>query len=216
MKISKLLALILILMPFTVFAENFYVGAGYQESDIEIDDGFYNDTGITGSTDRSSEGFRIIGGYNITPKWSLEIGYADYGDAQYSGPGFGFETQIEAVHLNGYYHWNPAGNDKFTIDFMAGVQRARGEGRVTELLGDTCEATLANFPQIEGLGCGSTETIWGVNAGLGATVHLNKRLGIKAMVETSSIEFEETATGGEKLGLFESPTRAYIDVFLKF
>jgi OmpA-OmpF porin, OOP family len=72
--LKKLAAIALLSLSSTAFAQTgLYVGLGAGRASAEIDA-----AGLT-SVDDSDTGFKIYGGYEFTPNFAVEVGYADLG-----------------------------------------------------------------------------------------------------------------------------------------
>lgn len=205
MKFSKLLVLLAALMPVTLFAQDYYVGGGIGVTKFED-----SIPGVAREINDPEFGVRIFGGYNFTPNWSMELGYADYGSSTGVYQGADLKLSAEALYMNGYYHWLFL--DSWSADFMLGAQRAKGKSTLkfpSDLGFDPC-ASFAGF-------CSNQDTVWGLNAGVGLTWNITERVGVKTMLEIASTTFQDnTSINGETEDQFKTPYRFYVDAFWRF
>lgn len=56
------------------------------------------------SCDKTSTGFKVMGGYKFTPNWAAELGWFDYGKAKVGDMGISVEVGSTAVGLGVAFH----------------------------------------------------------------------------------------------------------------
>ena len=84
MKIAKLLATLLLVLPAMAHAGGWYAGldAGSVNSDASVNEyGFFGDTTARGND--TATGWRLRGGYQFGRFFALEVAYVDFGDVDY-------------------------------------------------------------------------------------------------------------------------------------
>ena len=118
-----------------------YVGGGLGltdlNQDVDVDPPADNVT-VSNNFDEFADGYQLFGGYEITPRWAVEAGYVDFGEADDGGsitidapdiPGFGgdpvsttvptkLEFSADGWYANLQYHF-PVG-DAVSFDVLGG------------------------------------------------------------------------------------------------
>jgi OOP family OmpA-OmpF porin len=98
--------------------DDLYVGAGVGQSDLRNCD-------LSGCDERNTA-WRVFGGYRFNRYFAAELGYHDFGKADYDGG----DVKSNAAELDGIAAW-PIGATPFSVYGKAGVYR--GETKVEGL-----------------------------------------------------------------------------------
>lgn len=205
----------------TAYADTpYYVGGGlgYTEISQDLDlqpvgDGFNVDNDF----DDYSTGFTLFAGYEITPRWAVEAGYIDFGDADDSGritadiPGVpnpipggdpwlfepttidigasNLKFETDGYYVNGQYHF-PVG-DSLSLDLLAGW--FWGDSRATlKLSGETVSDSSSDS---------------GAMVGGGLTFKITDVFYVRGTLTYFQVDFD---------GVIDDPYRAGVDLVWDF
>lgn len=153
-------------------ASSAYIGANFGQSKYAIDCG-----GLT--CDNKDTAFKFYGGYQFTPNWAAELGYADLGKAKITGPGGSDEISATAWDLTGLFQW-PFSNSGFSL-----------LGRIGLYVGKM---------ELSGLDTGS-KTSTGLTFGFGGQYDFTRNIGVRAEWQRySKMKARNNATGAEDDG----------------
>lgn len=125
----------------------------------------------TTSCDTSGTGFRLYGGYGLGGGWSVELGYADLGEAKASADGINVKLKGTALQLGGAYQL-PLGGD-WGLGLRLGI--ASVKGKVSATSGSVSGSDSDNSTQLY--------------AGVGLTYALSKSAQLELAFDTTRAEF---------------------------
>jgi OOP family OmpA-OmpF porin len=175
-------------LSFQAAAQGF-LGGGIGQSDI--DESIVRGLIDSGAADGKDTGWKIFGGYMVSPYFGLELAYVDLGDVAYSGAFRGFAVSDGRLRLSGL---NIAGLLSYPATRQFSVFGKLGLFLGEAKFGDT----IGGVPS-----SGSDETT-DVSFGLGAAFDFTRNLGMRA--EWEQFRFED----GDSADLFS------VSVVLRF
>ncbi len=182
----------------------FYIGAGIGLTDLSLK----LDVGPNGSHDINDEllSGQLFAGYHIADRWSVELGYTDFGEndadnqlfleSPLLGPPFNLEIEASGYYLNGQYHY-PASEDT-SIDLTLGYFDGEATARNSLCCGVFGSGTVIGE---------ISEDDSGFMAGIGLTVDMTEQLDLRVNATYYSVDFDK---------VIEEPWRVGVDLIWDF
>jgi OOP family OmpA-OmpF porin len=112
------------------FAQGFYVGGHFGQVRYANTCDEIGGSGV--SCDDSDTGFRILGGYQITPLIAAEVAYTDLGELSARGPGGTASVEVSAFEIVAVGTLPMA--DRFSLYGKAGIYRGEVDARIDTVL----------------------------------------------------------------------------------
>ena len=192
---------------------SFYVGGGFGVTRIAQDQTLF-DTDQPGvvveglNFDKDETGYQLFGGYEISPRWAVELGYIDFGDAgdkadvTFAQPpgsslppppritdGAELDFAFDGIYINGQYHIPVS--DYGSLDLIGGwiFADSRAQGRILD----------QNFSDSSSDG--------GVMAGVAFTLKTTDTIYLRFSGTYFQIDFDD---------VLDEPLRAGVDVIWDF
>ena len=179
-------------------AGDWYAGVGVSASKIAYNAQDYQKLGVANTQDDRSSRFGLIGGYQFTPNWALEGGYADIGKFRYK---YSSSTVGDARDATDASALNLAAVgllpvfNAFSLVGKLGVARVQYNDSYTY-----DNSTAAGIAQYAPLGTAMTvrnanRTRTGFYYGLGLQYDFSKSVGLRGLYEDYGSQGSESPTG---------------------